>query len=66
MSDATREPLEHEPPALRCTGCKHYYITHDLQFPYGCRAFGFKSVRQPVLDVREASWRKCLLFEARN
>jgi hypothetical protein len=49
-----------------CTRCIHYYITYDVNFPYGCRALGFKSQRQPQLDVLEASNQPCLAFEQRS
>ena len=50
----------------RCNGCVHYYNTHDTHFRYGCRALGFKSQRQPVLDVIEASGLPCLQFSAKK
>ncbi len=46
-----------------CRDCVHYYITHDVSFPYGCRAMDFKSRRQPALDVLEASGAPCLAFQ---
>ncbi len=49
-----------------CTACVHYHITHDARFRYGCRAFGFKSKRQPILDVLEASGEPCLRFRKRD
>lgn len=45
-----------------CRGCMHYYITHDPQYPYGCRAFGFTTRRPPVLEVAAASATQCLFF----
>lgn len=51
-----------QPAQPYCNRCTHYFITHDVNFRYGCRAFGFKSCRQPVLEVMEASWRECLHF----
>lgn len=50
----------------RCKGCLHYYITHDAAFRYGCRALDFKSRRQPVLDVIEASGQPCQYYLRRN
>jgi hypothetical protein len=47
----------------RCTACAHYYITHDLSFPYGCHALRFKSARQPIVEVIEASGQPCLYFQ---
>ncbi len=45
-----------------CRYCKHYHITHDPDFRYGCRALGFKSRYQPCLDVISASGEQCLYF----
>jgi len=45
-----------------CKHCTHYYITHDANFRYGCRALDFKSQRQPNLDVLEASGEQCKFF----
>ena len=49
-----------------CTACKHYHITHDARFRYGCRAFGFKSKRQPILEVQDASGEPCHSFQKRG
>ena len=49
----------------RCTRCAHYFITHEQSFRYGCRAMDFKSKRQPILDVIDASGQPCLRFEAK-
>jgi hypothetical protein len=50
----------------RCNRCNHYYITHDQVFKYGCRALDFKSKRQPIRDVIEASGQPCLYFEVKK
>jgi hypothetical protein len=50
----------------RCNGCAHYFITHELTFRYGCRALDFKSRRQPIRDVIEASGQACLYFQAKK
>ncbi len=50
----------------RCTDCAHYYITHETQFRYGCRAMDFKSRRLPMLDVLEASGQPCQFFAAKK
>jgi hypothetical protein len=60
---ATEDAAQQRP---RCTACAHYYITHDLSFPYGCHALGFKSARQPVQDVIEASGQACQYFQAKT
>lgn len=49
-----------------CNNCTHYYITHDAYFRYGCRALGFKSQRQPILDVIEASGQQCHYFQKKK
>ena len=47
---------------VRCTACAHYYVTHEVPFPHGCRALEFKSARLPMQDVLNASGRHCLVF----
>jgi len=49
-----------------CRGCRHYYITWDRSFPYGCRAMGFKSLQMPCIAVRMSSGKECLSFEPRK
>jgi hypothetical protein len=49
-----------------CGHCEHYYITHEANFPYACRALGFKSKRKPHLDVLESSGARCLAFLLRT
>ena len=46
----------------RCTDCIHYYITHEVRFPHGCRKLGFKSAQSPALVVAKASGQPCLNF----
>jgi hypothetical protein len=46
-----------------CNGCVHYYITWDIDYPYGCHAMGFKSRRSPGLEVRQTmQGQACLMF----
>ncbi|MDR3056505.1 MAG: hypothetical protein LBU53_14120 [Zoogloeaceae bacterium] len=49
-----------------CRECQHYYITHDVRFPYGCRAMDFKSRRLPAQDVLTASGAHCLRFRLKR
>lgn len=49
----------------RCTQCAHYFITHHLAFPYGCRALGFKSRGQPGRAVSAASGEPCRYFQTK-
>ena len=51
---------------ITCHNCEHYRITWDPRFPYGCRAHGFKSRKNPSLEVYEASAMECLLFAAKK
>jgi hypothetical protein len=53
---------EEEIPAW-CGECKHYYVTWDKDFPYGCKAMGFKSRTYPAQEVRNASRMDCQVFE---
>ena len=46
----------------RCADCVNYYITHEPNFPYGCRKLGFKSAQSPALVVAKASGQPCLNF----
>jgi hypothetical protein len=49
-----------------CFKCSHYHVTWDAQAPYGCRAHGFKSNRNPAAAVYEASGSACQLFERKT
>ena len=45
-----------------CMRCVHLYTTWDKNFPYGCKAMGFKSSRLPYEVVRESSGQDCLAY----
>jgi hypothetical protein len=47
---------------INCFSCRHFYITYDPQFPYGCRAVGFKSRWMPAKGVYESSGMDCQFF----
>jgi hypothetical protein len=51
---------------VSCSDCKHYYVTWDKDFPYGCKAMGFKSRTYPAQEVRDASGMDCQLFERKG
>lgn len=53
-------PSRMSPPD--CNQCRHYFITHDADFRYGCRAFDFKSRQLPVRVVGSASGEACRMF----
>jgi len=52
-----------ETSAPACLKCVHYHLTWDAHAPYGCRAHGFKSKRNPALLVYESSGIACQLFK---
>ncbi len=54
---------EGENRRVACLKCRYYKVTWDVQRPYGCRAHGFKSPRNPSLIVYESSGIECQLFE---
>jgi len=60
MDTSSRETL------LVCKTCAHYYITFDANFRYGCRALGFKSQKQPILEVLETSGADCQFFRKKE
>ena len=46
-----------------CLNCEHFYITHQPDFPYGCKAMGFKSAKPPYLEVLRTSGIQCLAYK---
>ena len=36
---------------LDCKKCKHLYVTYDKFYPWGCKAFGFKSKKYPYWRI---------------
>jgi len=51
---------------VACRKCAYYYVTWDRKFPYGCKAFGFKSKTTPSLDVFRSSGEPCMKFTAKT
>ena len=49
--------------SINCFTCKHFFITWDKNFPYGCNALGFKSKNMPAAEVYNASALECLKYE---
>ncbi|TKB09040.1 uracil-DNA glycosylase [Desulforhopalus sp. IMCC35007] len=49
-----------------CIKCMHYFITYEPSNPYGCRAMGFKSRKNPARVVFESSGMECQLFKAKK
>ena len=48
---------------IDCRKCKHFEVTWDKSFPYGCKAMGFKTAFLPSLEVFRSSGMVCLRFE---
>jgi hypothetical protein len=49
-----------------CLQCMSYFITYDAAKPYGCRALGFKSSRNPARVVYESSGIHCQLYRPKK
>ena len=45
-----------------CLQCNHYFITHEPEKPYGCKAMAFKSRKRPSVVVFEVSGIPCQRF----
>jgi hypothetical protein len=52
--------------SVNCVKCRHYMITWQPAQPYGCKAHGFMSRRNPALVVFESSGMQCQLFEPKT
>ena len=48
-----------------CNNCIHFYVTYKRSFPYGCRAFGIVSKKNPYLEIKKVSGTNCALFSKR-
>ena len=48
---------------ISCHKCKHFYVTWDKSFPYGCKVMGFKGRIIPSLMVFQASCKSCMAYE---
>jgi hypothetical protein len=51
---------------IACIRCRYYQVTWDVHQPYGCRAHGFKTHRNPSFVVYESSGLECQLFEEKT
>jgi hypothetical protein len=51
---------------LTCHNCRHFYITWDSKFPYGCAAIKFKSKTLPSTSVLQESGMPCLMFREKT
>ncbi len=48
-----------------CFRCRHFVVTHDARFPYGCRLFAMRTRALPSIEVERTSGRPCGGFEAK-
>ncbi|MCP3899749.1 MAG: uracil-DNA glycosylase [Desulfobacteraceae bacterium] len=51
---------------IRCHHCQHFFITWEVDHPYGCHAMNFKSKQIPSAVVFKSSGEKCMLFKAKT
>ena len=51
---------------IDCRKCRHFYITWDHKFPYGCKSFGMKTKQMPSAEVYTSSGKECLKFEKKE
>lgn len=54
-----------KPARINCFQCRHFYVTHEQAFPYGCRIMGFKSKHLPANVTLENSGMDCQSFSAK-
>jgi hypothetical protein len=47
---------------INCFSCSQFYITFDVDFPYGCRAVRFKSRLMPSKEMIISSGLECQFF----
>lgn len=55
-----------QPSKVNCFKCEYFYITHDPDFPYGCRAVRFKSRSMPSKEMYVNSGMECQLFKQKG
>jgi len=58
--------LEQISAHMNCINCKHFFITWETKFPYGCNAYEIKSKSAPNLQVLENTGLACLLFDLKK
>ena len=47
-----------------CRKCKHFFVTHEINTPMGCKAYQIKSKQLPSLIVKQANnGQDCIGFE---
>ncbi|PLX69058.1 MAG: uracil-DNA glycosylase [Denitrovibrio sp.] len=51
---------------VNCRNCIHYFVTWDENFPYGCKAYQFKTTTLPSIKVFRTSGIPCQLFARKS
>ncbi len=51
---------------VRCVKCAHFFITWITATPYGCNAWGIRTVRYPQYAVMNSSGMECQLFSPKK
>ena len=47
---------------IECRKCVYFKVTWEKNFPYMCKAFGFKSLSMPSIEVYKSAGRECLKY----
>lgn len=58
-SDKTQERQE---KLINCFSCSYFYVTYDVNFPYGCRGAGFRSRSMPSREMYVNSGVNCQIY----
>ena len=66
MGKSAMGETKEETGRVSCYKCRYYKVTWDARMPYGCRAHGFKTHRNPAVIVYESSGIECQLFEPKT
>ena len=51
---------------INCIKCRYYQITWDVENPYGCLKFRFKTRLNPADYIRKVSGDDCHSFEKKT
>lgn len=64
--DSSEKGRQVQRTQINCYACRHFYITYEPKFPYGCRAVGFKSRLMPSQEMVNNSGIECQLFTEKD
>ena len=45
-----------------CGSCRHFFVTHRPERPWGCAAFGFASSQLPNVDIFAVTGTNCARY----